>query len=72
MNIEKELFDNFCFLPAWNEIETQEQPQQAREHKDLTVLLAELEEIKNRIEDIRAREWHLAKLIKFHNNKVPQ
>ena len=26
----------------------------------------ELEDIKNRINDISAKEWHLAKLMKFH------
>ena len=34
--------------------------------KDLTVLLAELEEIKNSIDDIKAKQWHLAKLMQFH------
>lgn len=34
--------------------------------KSLATLLAELEEIKNSIEDIKARQWHLAKLMKFH------
>lgn len=34
--------------------------------KSLATLLAELEEIKNTIEDIKARQWYLAKLMKFH------
>jgi len=61
----KELFENGCFLPDWNEVEEKETyiPQR----KDLTVLLAELEDIKNTIDDINARQWHLAKLMKFHN-----
>ena len=48
----KEIFESGCFSPGWNE--------------DLTVLLAELEDIKNTIDDIKARQWHLAKLMKFH------
>lgn len=40
------------------------------QRKDLSTLLAELEEIKNNIENIKAKEWHLAKLIKFHKEGV--
>ena len=40
------------------------------QRKDLTVLLAELEDIKNTIDDIKARQWHLAKLMKFHNGRL--
>lgn len=59
----KELFENNCFPLFWCEDEEHfETPQK----KDLTTLLAELEEIKNKIDDISAREWHLAKLVKFH------
>lgn len=60
----KEIFDSGCFSPSWNEVEEKEIyiPQR----KDLTVLLAELEDIKNTIEDIKAKQWHLAKLMKFH------
>ncbi len=60
----KEIFENGCFSPSWNEVEEKEiyVPQR----KDLTVLLAELEDIKNTIDDIKARQWHLAKLMKFH------
>ena len=72
MNNEKELFDNFCFLPDWTEVtpETQVQAEETVQvsatHKDLATLLAELEEINNRIEEIKAHKWHLDKLIKFH------
>ncbi len=60
----KEIFDSGCFSPGWNEVEEKEVyiPQR----KDLTVLLAELEDIKNTIEGIKAKQWHLAKLMKFH------
>ncbi len=60
----KELFENNCFPLCWLEDEEKFEPPAQR--KDLTTLLAELEDIKNRINDISAREWHLAKLMKFH------
>lgn len=62
----KELFENNCFPLFWCENEEHfAQPQQPQ-RKDLTTLLAELEDIQNKIDDISAREWHLAKLVKFH------
>lgn len=60
---DKDLFENNCFPISWCE---DEQKIYERQNKDLTTLLAELEDIKNRIDDITAREWHLAKLMKFH------
>ncbi len=65
----KELFENGCFSPSWNEVEEKEVfiPQR----KDLPTLLAELEDIKNSIDDIKARQWHLAKLMKFHQEGLP-
>jgi hypothetical protein len=62
----KELFENFCFTPDWSGIDEVE-PKTVHHHKELPVLLAELEEIKNDIEGIKAKEWHLAKLMKLHN-----
>ena len=60
---DKDLFENNCFPISWCE----DEPKICeRQNKDLTTLLAELEDIKNRIDDITAREWHLAKLMKFH------
>lgn len=75
---EKELFENLCFLPDWSvDDAAAEKIQEAQEiknyvpqRKDLSTLLAELEEIKNNIENIKAKEWHLAKLIKFHKEGV--
>lgn len=62
---DKELFENNCLPLFWLEDEEHfEQP--ATQRKDLQTLLAELEDIKNQIDDISAREWHLAKLVKFH------
>ncbi len=61
---DKELFENNCFPLC--QLEDEEHFEQPVQRKDLTTLLAELEEIKNRIDDISAKEWHLAKLMKFH------
>lgn len=60
---DKDLFENNCFPISWCEDEPKIYE---RQNKNLTTLLAELEDIKNRIDDINAREWHLAKLMKFH------
>lgn len=62
----KELFENNCFPLCWQEDEEQFDVPQSVPRKDLTTLLAELEDIKNKIDDISAKEWHLAKLMKFH------
>ena len=68
---EKDLFENLCFLPDWNESVTYDQ-QYVPQRKDLTTLLAELEDIKSNIENIKAREWHLAKLMKYHTEGFAQ
>lgn len=62
---DKELFENNCFPLFWLEDE-EDFEQQVPQRKDLQTLLGELEDIKNKIDDISAREWHLAKLVKFH------
>ncbi len=74
MNNEKKLFENGCFLPNWQEdIQPQKeempisQAYSAR-NKDLATLINELSEIKQHIEDVREREWQLAKMLNFHNN----
>ncbi len=62
---DKELFENNCFPLFWSEDdEILEQKLQPR--KDLSVLMAELEEIKNKIDDIATREWELGKLIEYN------
>lgn len=61
-----ELFMENCFLPCIGEVEAKTVPQR----KDLETLLAELEVIKNNIEEIKAKEWHLAKLMKFHKEGI--
>ena len=68
---DKELFENNCFPLFWLEDEEHFE-EQVPQRKDLNTLLAELEDIKNKIDDITAREWHLAKLMKFHKEGLPQ
>ena len=64
-----EIFENNCFSMNWTEAKDSEVSQQAYapQRKDLQTLLGELEDIKNTIQEIEAKEWHLAKLVKFHN-----
>lgn len=71
---EKELFEKGCFSPSWldEEVET-EQPISTvytRHNKDMQTLLKELDQIKERIQEIQARQWHLAKLLHFHENEL--
>ncbi len=61
-----DLFAENCFLPCIGEVE--ERPMPVR--KDLDTLLHELNMIKNNIEEIKAKEWHLAKLMKFHKEGI--
>ena len=68
MDSEKVLFEKGCFLPSWIEETEPEQPVSKVYHKDLTTLLAELNDIKRHIEDVRERGWILAQQIQFHNN----
>ena len=63
----KELFENNCFPISWCEDEEHFVPQ-TPQRKDLTTLLAELEDIKNKRDELDAKEWHLAKLVNFYNN----
>ena len=69
---EKELFEKGCFLPCWAEDTTENSTNVSelypRQNKDLQTLLNELSEIEERIQDIQARQWNLAKLIHFHEN----
>ena len=54
-----DLFMENCFLPCVGEVETKPV------RKDLDTLLAELKAIETNIEEIKAKEWHLAKLAKL-------
>ncbi len=71
---EKMLFDKGCFLPSWIEDSKSEEEQtpisqvHIVRNKDLATLQQELAQIKEHIEDVKEREWHLAKLLYFHNN----
>ncbi len=70
---ERQLFESGCFLPSWTEDIKQEDSMpisqvHLRRNKDLRTLLAELDEIKERIQEIQAKQWHLARLLHFHEN----
>ena len=73
MNEERWLFEKGCFLGNWNDDVVpapKRHPEQSltkTQDKDLNTLLAELEDIKQHIEDVRQRKWDLAKLIEYHN-----
>ena len=60
---DKELFENNCLPMNWTVDDT---PPFIPERKELSVLLAELAEIENRIEDIKAKQWNLEKQVMFH------
>ena len=68
---DNELFEQGCFLPEWVSDTTAEPPVQqvyTRQHKDLPTLLNELDEIKEKIQEIQARQWNLARKIYFHDH----
>ena len=66
---DKELFESGCFSPQWTcDDEMPISQVHRRQHKDLQTLLDELDGIKNRIQEIQAKEWHLARLIHFHEH----
>ena len=70
---EKDLFEKGCFLPDWSIDAQQPEPVPivyTRQNKDLQTLLNELDEIKDRIQEIQAKQWHLAKLMHFHQNAL--
>ena len=69
---EKELFEKGCFLPEWTS-DIDEKPISvvySHKKKDLQTLINELEEIKNRFQEIQAKQWHLAKLLQFNENNI--
>lgn len=61
----KDIFENGCFSPGWIEKGSETTPL-VPERKELSVLLGELEEIKNNIENLQAKQWYLARLIQYH------
>lgn len=58
-----EFLANGCFSPGW--VEKEEAPK-VPPRKELDTLLGELEEIKNKIEDVQAKQWYLARLVQYH------
>ena len=60
-----DLFMENCILPCLGEVESKPV------HKDLDTLISELKVIESNIEEIKAKEWHLAKLMKLHQAGLP-
>ncbi len=69
MDSERLLFEKGCFLPIWAE-DTQQSVSEVHtiRNKDLETLLSELDDIKKHIEDVRQRQWLLAKQMNYYNN----
>lgn len=61
---DKDLFENFCLSPGWQTTEV-EKPF-IRQSKNLATLLSELEEIKENLQEVQEKQWHLANLMRFH------
>ena len=68
---DKELFENKCLPLFWLEDEehfqTVQNVQPLQTRKDLNTLEEELEGIKDTIEELTAREWHLDRLLGYHS-----
>lgn len=63
----KELFANGCFTPDWTEqasVYKEDAPVPIR--KDLDTLLEELSEIQSNIEQIKEKQWYLARKLEYH------
>jgi hypothetical protein len=74
---EKKLFENGCFLPEWTteDVKADSTPISVAysvKSKDLQTLLNEMDEIKSRLQEIKARRWNLEKIIYFHQNGLAQ
>jgi len=69
---EREMFENGCFSPEWTSEEVPISSVYTRQNKSLETLLSELDEIKSRIDQIKAKQWNLAKLLHFHENNFAQ
>ncbi len=70
---DKEFFENGGFSPEWATDAPAVEPPQVKtevQFKDRETLLEELRDIKERIHEIRAREWQLAKMLEFHNHRL--
>ena len=66
---DEQLYFGGCFSPGWLEDIPKPTPYEKlyqRQNKDLDTLKSELEEIKDHLQDVQARQWNLAKLLEFH------
>ena len=61
---EKDLFENLCLSPNWQE--TEPNVPYVRQNKDMATLLSELEEIKDYLQEVEEKQWHLANMMRFH------
>ena len=64
-----DIFELGCFSPSWVE---EEKPTQVftRNSKDVATLKKELEDIKVQLQEIKNREWQLAKLLQFREHNM--
>lgn len=69
---DKELFEAGCFSPEWATDDTDLPISRvySRETKDIQTLQKELDAIMDNIQQIQAKQWHLAKMIKFHQHQI--
>ena len=65
---EREIFEAGCFSPEWTTDDSSISKVHTMRNKDLKTLLDELDQIKEQIQEIQAKQWHIAKLIRFHQN----
>jgi len=67
-------FKNGCFSPNWVEVDDKkediEMKKEDQQRKDLATLLAELEDIKNNINNIEEKQWRLTNLMRFYNSDL--
>ena len=80
----KQNFNNNCFSPDWLEIDLSKAVEsdevavnkevclESKQHKDLTTLLKELDEIKKNIEKAVEKQHRLANLIGFYTGELAQ
>ncbi len=73
MNEEQKLFQSGCFLPNWQEdvepqVQTPIQNAYSMQNKSVEELTSELTKIRERISQIRERQWELDKMMNFHNH----
>jgi hypothetical protein len=74
---EKKLFENGCFLPDWASEDVVEESTPIKvayspQNKDLQTLLKEMDDIKSRLQEIKAKRWILEKMNYFYQNGLAE